>query len=179
MISLLIIRIMSKSTDGRQQAGHSRSPIALSRRLYQIAVARAAEVQDGSGILPLEFAVLIHLNASPGIDQNTLAARLALDRTSTGALVHALEEKGLVTRAVSTTDRRARVLELTARGTALHAKLRPRSEAAQAETLSVLSAAERKTLIDMLVRVIEANEAYVRPGAGRRKRAPPSAAASK
>ena len=36
--------------------------------------------------------------------------------------------------------------------------------------LSVLSAAERKALIDMLVRVIEANEAYVRPGAGRRKR---------
>ena len=179
MISLLIIRIMSKSTNRPQQARHSRSPIALSRRLYQIAVASDAELQNGSGIAPLEVAVLIHLNASPGIDQNTLAARLALDRTSTGALVHALEEKGLVTRAVSTTHRRARVLELTARGTALHAKLRPRSEAAQAETLSVLSAAERKTLIDMLVRVIEANEAYVRPGAGRRKRAPPSAAASK
>lgn len=155
-----------------QPFSHARSPIALSRRLYQIAVARAAEVQDGHGIVPLEFAVLIHLNASPGIDQNTLSARLALDRTSTGALVQGLESKGLVTRAVSSTDRRARVLDLTAKGVALHAKLRPKGEAAQAEILSVLTATERQALIDMLVRVIEANEAYVRPGAGRRKRAP-------
>jgi DNA-binding MarR family transcriptional regulator len=155
---------------------HGRSPIALARRLYQIAVARAAEVQEGHGIVPLEFAVLIHLTASPGIDQNTLAARLALDRTSTGALVQGLEQKGLVTRAVSSRDRRARVLELTPKGAALHAKLRPKGEAAQAEILSVLSAAERKALIDMLVRVIEANEAYVRPGAGRRKRSAAGAA---
>ncbi len=161
---------MNKSPNNRHSFGHARSPIALSRRLYQIAVARAAEVQDGHGIVPLEFAVLIHLNASPGIDQNTLSARLALDRTSTGALVQELEDKGLVTRAVSSTDRRARVLNLTAKGIALHAKLRPKGEAAQADILSVLSAAERKALIDMLVRVIEANEAYVRPGAGRRKR---------
>jgi DNA-binding MarR family transcriptional regulator len=165
----------------RQSFDHARSPIALSRRLYQIAVARAAEVQEGHGIVPIEFAILIHLNASPGIDQNTLAARLALDRTSTGALVHGLEEKGLVTRAVRSTDRRARVLELTAKGAALHAKLRPQGEAAQAEILSVLSAAERKGLIDMLVRVIEANEAYIRPGAGRRKRSrqPPAGTTAK
>ncbi len=162
---------MNNFPPNRHPFNHARSPIALSRRLYQIAVARAAEVQDGHGIVPLEFAVLIHLTNSPGIDQNTLSARLALDRTSTGALVQALEKKGLVTRAVSSTDRRARVLNLTAKGTALHAKLRPKGEAAQAEILSVLSAAERKALIDMLVRVIDANEEYVRPGAGRRKRA--------
>jgi DNA-binding MarR family transcriptional regulator len=165
---------MTKRSTNLQAFDHGRSPIALSRRLYQIAVARAAEVQDGHGIVPLEFAVLIHLTASPGIDQNTLSARLALDRTSTGALVQGLEGKGLVTRTVSSTDRRARILELTAKGAALHAKLRPKGEAAQAEILSVLSAAERKALIDMLVRVIDANEAYVRPGAGRRKRARPS-----
>jgi DNA-binding MarR family transcriptional regulator len=151
---------------------YSRSPIALSRRFYQIAVARAAEVQAGHDIVPLEFAVLIHLHASPGIDQNTLAARLALDRTSAGALVHGLEKKGLVRRAVSTTDRRARILDLTARGAALHAKLRPAGEAAQARILAVLTPAERKSLLDMLVRVINANDAYVRPGAGRRKRKP-------
>ena len=178
MISNLTIRLMINPTHG-QLPFYTRSPIALSRRLYQIAVARAAEVQDGFGTVPLEFAVLIHLNASPGIDQNTLAARLALDRTSAGALVHGLEKKGLVTREVSSTDRRARVLKLTAKGAALHAKLRPKGEAAQAEILSVLSAAERKSLIDMLVRVIEANEAYVRPGAGRRKRAQPATAAAR
>lgn len=166
---------MSSST--HELPDYARSPIALSRRFYQIAVARAAEVQQGHDIVPLEFAVLIHLEASPGIDQNTLAARLALDRTSAGALVHALEQKGLVRRAVSTTDRRARVLGLTPRGAALHAKLRPKGEAAQAQVLAVLSPAERKALIDMLVRIIAANDAYVRPGAGRRKRTRRPAAA--
>ena len=129
--------------------------------------------------MPLEFAVLIHLDTSPGLDQNTLAARMALDRTSTGALVHGLEKKGLVTRAINSTDRRARVLNLTAKGAALHAKLRPRGEAAQADILSVLSPAERKSLIDMLVRVINANEGYVRPGAGRRKRTKTRAATTR
>ena len=161
---------MSKLPTGRRFLHPANAPIALARRLYQIAVARAAEVHEGHGIVPLEFAVLIHLNASPGIDQNTLAARMALDRTSTGALVHGLEAKGLVKRTVSSTDRRARVLDLTAKGAALHTKLRPPGEAAQAEILSVLSVAERKALIDMLMRVIEANAAYIRPGAGRRKR---------
>jgi DNA-binding MarR family transcriptional regulator len=171
--------IRTMSTPTHELPPYTRSPIALSRRFYQIAVARAAEVQEVHGIAPLEFAVLIHLAASPGIDQNTLAARLALDRTSTGTLVHDLEKKGLVRRMVSSTDRRARVLDLTAKGAALHVKLRPKGEAAQAQILSVLSPAERKSLISMLVRVIEANDAYVRPGAGRRKRAPHAAAASR
>jgi hypothetical protein len=34
----------------------------------------------------------------------------------------------------------------------------------------VLTAAERRSLIDMLVRVIDANRTYARPGAGRRPR---------
>jgi DNA-binding MarR family transcriptional regulator len=167
------------STSTHELPPYTRSPIALSRRFYQISVARAAEVQAAHGIGPLEFAVLIHLTAAPGIDQNTLAARLALDRTSTGALVHGLETKGLVRRGVSSVDRRARVLDLTAKGAALHAKVRPKGEAAQAQILAVLSPAERKSLISMLVRVIEANDAYVRPGAGRRKRKPRAAAAAR
>ena len=162
MISNLTIRLMINSTNRPAALRTRRSPIALSRRLYQIAVARAAEVQEGLGIVPLEFAILIHLNASPGIDQNTLAARLALDRTSTGALVHGLEKKGLVTRAVSSTDRRARVLKLTAKGAALHAKLRPKGEAAQAEILSVLSAGRAK-VADRHARARHRGQRSVRP----------------
>ena len=37
-------------------------------------------------------------------------------------------------------------------------------------TKLLLTAAERRSLIDMLARVIDANQAYVRPGAGRRRR---------
>jgi DNA-binding MarR family transcriptional regulator len=147
-----------------------RSPMALGRRFYQIAVARTAEVHDPVGLRPLEFGVIIRLHDSPGLDQNSLAERMALDRTTAGAMVQRLEEIGLVERAVNGSDRRARVLRLTAAGKALHDQQRPKAIAAQKRMLDVLSAAERSAFVDMLVRVIDANQAYVRPGAGRRPR---------
>ena len=147
-----------------------RSPIALGRRFYQIAVAVAAEVHEGTGLMPLEFGVMIYLHETPGVDQNTLAERMALDRTTTSAIVYRLEQQGLIERAVNGQDRRARVLRLTPKGKALHDRQRPKAQAAQDRILSVLTAAERRSLLDMLVRVIDANAAYARPGAGRRRR---------
>jgi hypothetical protein len=41
--------------------------------------------------------------------------------------------------------------------------------AAQERLLAPLAKAERAALLDMLVRVIEANDSYARPGNGRRK----------
>jgi DNA-binding MarR family transcriptional regulator len=148
----------------------AQSPIALGRRFYQIALAAVAEVHEGVGLIPLEVAVLIHLHDEPGIDQNTLAERMALDRTSTGALVYRLEQQGLVERHINGTDRRARVLRLTRRGLALHNKQRPKGRAAQERLLAVLTEAERRSLVDMMARVIAASPQYVRPGAGRRRR---------
>ena len=147
----------------------SHAPIAIGRRFYQIAVAAAAEVQKGTGLTPLEFGVLIHLNTAPGIDQNTLADRLALDRTTTSSLVYRLEQKKLIERTVDVADRRARVLRLAPAGKALHDRQRPKAVAAQQRVLAVLSPDERRTLIDLLLRVIAANQEYARPGAGRRR----------
>ena len=52
-------------------------------------------------------------NGKDQVDQNALAERMALDRTSTGAIVLRLEQQGLVERPVNSIDRRARVLRLT------------------------------------------------------------------
>jgi DNA-binding MarR family transcriptional regulator len=148
----------------------ARSPIALGRRFYQIAVAAVAEVHEPCGLTPLEFAVLIHLHDAPGIDQNTLAERMALDRTSTGALVYRLEQQRLIERQVSDADRRARMLRLAPRGQALHDKQRPKGRAAQERLMEVLTPAERRSLAALMRRVIDANPQYARPGAGRRRR---------
>jgi DNA-binding MarR family transcriptional regulator len=162
--------ISNRSNHRAAGDGPGRSPIALGRRFYQIAVAVAAEIQEGTGLRPLEFGVMIHLHDTPGLDQNTLADRMALDRTSTSALVYRLEQQGLIERAVNGADRRARVLRLTPAGKTLHDRQRPKARAAQEGILSVLTAAERRSLIDMLERVIAANQSYARPGAGRRPR---------
>lgn len=111
---------------------------------------------------------MVRLHDTPGLDQNSLAEWLALDRTTISALVFRLEQQGLIERAVNGADRRARVLRLTRAGKALHDSIRPKTGAAQQRILSVLEPAERRAFIDMLARVIQANQAYVGAGAGRR-----------
>jgi DNA-binding MarR family transcriptional regulator len=147
-----------------------RAPIALARRFYQITLSVVAEAHADTDLRALEFGVLIHLHEAPGIDQNTLADRMALDRTSISAMVYHLEQQGLIERAVNGMDRRARELRLTAAGKRLHDRQLPKALAAQERILEGLTATERRTFIDLLVRVIDANQSYVGPGAGRRKR---------
>jgi DNA-binding MarR family transcriptional regulator len=148
-----------------------RHPIALARRFYQLTTAVTAEVQEReqTGLRHLEFGVMVRVHDTPGLDQNTLAEWLALDRATISAMVFRLEQQGLLERAVNGTDRRARVLRLTKKGRALHERLRPLARAAQERILTVLTPAERRSFIEMLVRVIQANYRYVRPGAGRRR----------
>jgi hypothetical protein len=67
-------------------------------------------------------------------------------------------------------ERRARLLRLTPRGEKLHRRLRPEAIGAQFRLLDCLAPNERELLLDLLVRVIEANRVLARPGAARRKR---------
>jgi DNA-binding MarR family transcriptional regulator len=80
-----------------------------------------------------------------------------------------MESKGLIVRSVNGADRRARHLRLSPRGARLRERLRPKAHLAQARLLSCLTPTEREILLELLVRVIDANEKYARPGAGRRK----------
>jgi len=145
-------------------------PYPLVRRLDQIFAWAAAEALDGEETeTPPEYAAIAVLDDSPGIDQRRLAALMGLDRTNVGHLIDRLEAKGLVKRDVSDTDRRARELRLTPRGKAVRRRLRPNVVKAQAQVLSPLTPAEQDMFIDLLIRVVKANEINARPGAGRRK----------
>ena len=145
------------------------TPSALARRFHQICATVVAQALAGEDLTPMQYAVLAYLYVQPDIDQNGLAARLGVDRASTSQLLDHLEKAGLVDRRVNGTDRRARLLCLTRRGTKLRERLHPIGRAAEARILETLSASERETLVTLLARVVSANEAYARPGAGRRK----------
>jgi DNA-binding MarR family transcriptional regulator len=150
-----------------------RIPLALARRFFQICTGASAEAVSQADLTPLEFAVMAYVNSidgEPDIDQSGLAARLGVDRNSTSLLVGSLESKGLLERRVNGADRRARLVRLTPRGEKLFAKLHPKAIERQEQVLDVLDPAERDVLLDLLVRVIEANRDLARPGAGRRKR---------
>ncbi|HTO04298.1 MAG TPA: MarR family winged helix-turn-helix transcriptional regulator [Opitutus sp.] len=146
------------------------APISLFRRLYQVATAASAEVLAADGLIPLEYGVLLRIHANPGVDQITLAGLLALDRTTTSSVLFKLERRGLVEREINEADRRARVLRLSPKGLEIRDRLRPHTLAAQENIWSVLTSTERKQLIGMLQRVMDANRHYMRLGAGRRKR---------
>lgn len=145
-----------------------RVPVSLSRRFFQICMAVAAEVAVEEGLTALQFGALTYLYDEPEIDQSGLTARLGIDRSNTSILIDELEEQGLVERAVGA-DRRVRLLRLTPRGVRVRDRLRPKAGVAQARILETLAPADRERFLDMLVQIVEANDAYARPGASRRK----------
>jgi DNA-binding MarR family transcriptional regulator len=153
--------------------------IAMARRLFQICTTATAEVLSDENLTPMEYGVIGYLNGEPDIDQSALAARLGIDRNHTSLLVDGLERKRLVERRVNGADRRAKLLRLTARGTALYVRLMPQVFAAQSRLIEPLMPKEREQLFDLLSRVIEGNKALARPGTGRRKRGSVQSSTSK
>jgi len=141
----------------------------LSRHLQQICDTVVAEAIKDAGLTLMEFNVIAKLGDMPDIDQNTMADQMAVDRTSISTVVYALEQRKLIEREVCGDDRRSRTLRLTKTGEALRARYRPKSLAAQQRVLATLTSDERETLLNLLLRVVQANEVHARPGAGRRK----------
>ena len=99
-------------------------PTAAARRFHQICVAKSSEVFSEFGLTPLQFGALVYLNrqtGSPGIEQNTLATRLNIDRNTASVTVEQLVKSDVVVRQVNGADRRARLLSLTAKGERIYA----------------------------------------------------------
>src|SRR5450631_2774471 len=98
-------------------------PGFLIRRLHQIHVALFQERCAKFEITPLQYSLLSALAVRGLADQTTLAADVALDRTTTTGALKRLEARGFIQRAVRREDRRARACRLTASGAALLKKM--------------------------------------------------------
>src|SRR5580704_17559723 len=157
----------------RRHIGH------LSRRFDQVCHGIITEAVAADGLTRLQFATLTVVADMPGIDQRRLAHALGVVPVNAGQMVSELEAMGLVDRRMNGADRRARALRLTGRGARLFKRLLPRKHAACDRMIAGLTAKEQETLMDLLVRVIEWNEAYARPGLGRRKRGSRAAPANR
>lgn len=142
----------------------------LARRLQQICASLIAEELEGSGVVQLEFAMLRFVVDMPGIEQRRVADAIGIDRNSASLISDRLERQGLIVRRINDTDRRARELHLTGKGTQVFETLLPKIRAANDRILSPLAAHERTLLIDLLAKLVEGNGVHARPGAGRRKR---------
>ena len=146
-----------------------RVPTHLARRLHQICMGVSAEVIEPAGMTPGEYGLLAAVDDGPGFDQRRLAATLGIDVVSLGQMIDRLETAGWIERRMDPRDRRVRLVSATAEGSALRAKLRPAALRVQERIMSVLSREEQALFLDLLTRIVEGNQAYARPGNGRRK----------
>jgi MarR family transcriptional regulator, lower aerobic nicotinate degradation pathway regulator len=86
--------------------------------------------------------------------QGPLADRVGLDRSDMVSLVDELEAAGHVRRNPDPTDRRRKIVTITAAGEAVLDELHALVSAADDELLGPLSDAERRTLVELLTRIL-------------------------
>jgi DNA-binding MarR family transcriptional regulator len=151
--------VLRRAKKRRGEAKHRRWPLSqrpgfLIRRLHQIHVALFQEACGKFDVTPLQYSLLSALAARKTADQTTLAADIALDRTTTTGALKRLAARNLVERAVNDQDRRARLCRLTSPGAALLAQIETSARSAHRATLEGLTEREQAVFIDMMQRIV-------------------------
>lgn len=137
-------------------------PGHLLRRCHQISVGLFLEECEPFDLTPLQFAVLQTLAEYGPQDQVTLAGRSALDRTTIAVVVSKLEERKLVSRVQSAKDRRSKIVSITKKGRDLAVASRDAILNAQIRTVAPLSEEEADTLVRLLQKLADGNNASSR-----------------
>ncbi|GAA3849657.1 MarR family winged helix-turn-helix transcriptional regulator [Amycolatopsis tucumanensis] len=105
------------------------------------------------------FAVLTGLSDFGPLAQHELADRLGLNRSHLVGYLDLLEQRGFVRRERDPADRRRQQAALTEPGLELVRHLQEVAHRSQEESLGVLSAEERRTLVELMRRVVVADDA--------------------
>ncbi|WP_248306127.1 MarR family transcriptional regulator [Devosia sp. MC1541] len=133
-------------------------PGHLARRFHQISSTLFDLEMSRAGIVltPVQFAALVEMKESPGIDQATLAGTIAYDRTTIGGVVDRLVDKGMVERFTDQADRRCKRLKLTPVGLETLSRAEPLVSRSQQELVSSLTAHEQEQLVALMQKIVEA-----------------------
>ena len=139
---------MTQSYDFAQAPGH------LVRITHQIAVALFMTELSGEDVTPVQFAILNAVMDTPGIDQVTLAGRVAFDAATSGSVIGRLETKGWIRREPDQADKRRKILWLSPAGHEATMQMKQAVERVQANLLSPLSDHEAQTMTALLAKVV-------------------------
>ncbi len=144
---------MSKSFDFEHAPGH------LIRRAQQLAVAIFMEETADFDVTPVQFAILNALMDTPGVDQVTLAGRVAFDAATSGSVIGRLEAKGWVRRESDKQDKRRKLLWLTPEGGQAALRMKRLVATVQGRIVEPLDPAEREQLVALLHKLVLGHEA--------------------
>ena len=128
------------------------------RRAQQIAVALFMSELAAEDVTPVQFAILNAVMDTPGIDQITLAGRVAFDAATSGSVIGRLETKGWIKREPDQVDRRRKLLWLTPLGEESTLLMKNAVERVQDNLLKPLNQAEAQQLVNLLSKLVAGHE---------------------
>ncbi len=129
------------------------APGYLIRRAHQTSMAIFAEELGDYEVTSLQFAIMQALVDEPGSDQISIAQRVALDAATSGSVIMRLEERGWLRREASPTDRRRKLLWLTAEGEKKAMEMKKPARKVQQQLLAPLNDEEKTQLLVLLKKV--------------------------
>jgi DNA-binding MarR family transcriptional regulator len=114
---------------------------------------------EARGLSMWGYIALSHLAREPADTQLALARAIRHDKTRLIGLLDELERQGLITRTPDPTDRRARIVTLTAAGVARHAAAKADIRAMEDEFLQDLDKTEQTRLRHTLAALLAPSQA--------------------
>ena len=100
-----------------------------------------------------EWRIMAVLGDTGALTQRQLSEMTLMDKVPVNRACKKLEDRGLAERKPNESDGRSHLLELTAEGRAVHARIMPLAQNIERELFSVLSPEEQSALRTMLARV--------------------------
>lgn len=137
-------------------------PGFLLRRAHQISAAVFEDECRSVGLTPAQFGVLTVLQASPGLDQSSLARALGFDKVTVLRVLRGLEARGLANRSRAAGNKRSLSVELSAEGEKLLHQSQKPAERAYDRLMKPLSPEQQAQLVLLLMELTQGLEDHAR-----------------
>lgn len=131
------------------------SPSHLLHRAQQIAANQSAASLKAAGVTLRQFSVLAALSGNEGVSQSDLVNATGIDRSTLADMVQRMESSGLIKRADSKTDARAKSVSLTARGRKAYDKALPAVRSADAALFGSMAKTKQDALMQGLMGLVD------------------------
>ena len=133
-------------------------PGFLLRRAHQISSAVFEDECRSVGLTPAQFGVLTVLQASPGLDQSSLARALGFDKVTVLRVLRGLEARGLATRSPAACNKRSLSVALSSEGEKLLKQAQKPAELAYNRLMMPLSLEQRAQFVLLLMELTQGLE---------------------
>lgn len=129
---------------------------ALMGRCFHLTRERISVRMDRYGVTPSQSHVLMYLHDHNGqAPQNELTAHMHVKPPTANGLIDRLCEKGMVSRSVSGTDARRKLITITEKGAAQQALFLDAFQSMESQMLNGLTDEETEQLRSLLIRMIK------------------------